>query len=234
MNSGNTRRLGLVLIERLPKTKIFKGRTNLSRVGTVGGLYVDAISMFSKYSTHVCEKCFYKQDPKCLFSCPKIVVWGAWDVVSHMKDDAPFPINSHAGLGKDFTKMRSYSILCSVGKLADPIRRGYLSAMFSPHGSQFESQTKISDEYCRILQVRWNVPECSFGLPKSSFGEHNLLNKIVTRCTPQHAQRANARRFSRECKRASGEAIFLGGRNWLKNALANIRYRLKQDDTRPT
>jgi hypothetical protein len=46
--------------------------------------------------------------------------------------ETTFPRNSHAGLGNDFTKMRAYSLVCYVRKLAYPIRRGYFSEMLFP------------------------------------------------------------------------------------------------------
>ena len=46
--------------------------------------------------------------------------------------ETTFARNSHAGLGKDCTKILPYSPACYVRKLTYPIRRGYFSQMLFP------------------------------------------------------------------------------------------------------
>jgi len=46
--------------------------------------------------------------------------------------ETTFARNSHAGLGKDFTKISPYSQVFYVRKLDYPIRRGYFSQMLFP------------------------------------------------------------------------------------------------------
>ena len=61
--------------------------------------------------------------------------------------ETTFPRNSHAGLGKDCTKMRAYSHVCSVRKLASSILRGYFAEMLFPTWkiSRFTNRSMWSD-----------------------------------------------------------------------------------------
>ena len=78
--------------------------------------------------------------------------------------ETTFPRNSHAGLGRDFTKMFH--------------TREYVRFVKWPT----QSGVAISRKCCFP-----HGPECLFGLPKSSFGEH----KSATFCSPQWLKRAS-------------------------------------------
>ena len=60
--------------------------------------------------------------------------------------ETTFPRNSHAGLDKDFTKMRAYSSVCLVRELAYPIRRGYFAEMLFPLWRAKKSHFRASEE----------------------------------------------------------------------------------------
>ena len=55
-----------------------------------------------------------------------------WKTKQQAMWETTFPRNSHAGLGRDFTEIHPYSKVCSVRKMACPIRRGYFSEMLFP------------------------------------------------------------------------------------------------------
>jgi|Laugrefa1bdmlbdn_1035148.scaffolds.fasta_scaffold42894_1 hypothetical protein len=66
--------------------------------------------------------------------------------------ETTFPLHSHAGLGRDFTEIQSYSDVCSVRKMAYPIRRGYGAEMLFPTwnkrgNADFEGSTFQGREY---------------------------------------------------------------------------------------
>jgi hypothetical protein len=71
--------------------------------------------------------------------------------------ETTFPRNSHAGLGRDFTEMYSYSAVCSVRKIAYPIRRCYFSeTLFPTWGCQPNGAHSVCDRThvsCPLLAI---------------------------------------------------------------------------------
>jgi hypothetical protein len=62
--------------------------------------------------------------------------------------------NSHAGLGKYFTNISSYSPVCYVRKLAYPIRRGYFSPMLFPTWIKERMPARINERMPASIKER--------------------------------------------------------------------------------